>query len=163
MKKKLGIILFTLGIILSSFGLILGLKHLNPETTSDTKSDNQTEQSKTSVENENQGIKTEKCLDALCISDMSISKQAGIYSISATLRNTSSESVLDKAINLIFKDAANNEIKTTYYIIAIPAYEAIPLEIQFTEENKKLMEVNTYEIENASTEEYNQVKNNITN
>lgn len=116
------------------------------------------------IENKNnKELKKQKCHETLCIDDLIITKQAGIYAISASLKNISKTTIEDKAINLIFSDETGLSIKKTYYLLKVESEKEVPLEIHFTEAESNLMNVSNYKIEEATLNEYNLVKSTLDN
>ena len=124
----------------------------------------QKEENKDTIENKNnKELQKQKCNTLFCIEGLSIAKQAGIYSITASLKNTSKTNIEDTAFNLVFTSKDGQELKKTYYLLNVEIEKEMPLEIHFKEEDILLMDVNNYKIEEASLEEYNLAKSLLEN
>ena len=167
MKKNvmyifIGIIILIVGIGCIFLGFSLNTPSNDQTTTTNQSDSTLTEKNPDTIENPNNTeLQKEKCLNNICINDLVIINQAGIYSISATLNNNGTEDIIDQAITLVFPTTSEEKIRKTYYIIKLEAGKQLPLEIQFTIENEALMETADYTIENATQDEYNQIKSSI--
>lgn len=161
MKKNiLAIIILLVGVSCIIGGLVLTTTEKPKENKPPVEEKQETNPD--TIKNTNKELKKEKCLQNLCITDLEIAKQVGIYSITATLQNKG-ETITEQAIALVFKTTDGSEVRKIQHISKLEKNASVPLEIQFTIEEQELMETADYKLEAATQEEYNQIVNNIVN
>lgn len=161
MKKNILAII----ILLAGVGCVIaGLSLSNVEKPNENNPSTEVKEESTpdTIKNPNKELKNEKCLQNLCVTDLEIAKQVGIYSITATLQNKG-ETITEQAIALIFKTTDGSDVRKIHHISKLEKNASVPLEIQFTIEEQELMEASDYKLEAATQAEYNQIVNNIVN
>lgn len=163
-QKVVGIILLSIGICLIAFG---GYKlFLEPKPEKDSKNENQiTEDNKQDEvdkilnikRNPSENLAKTKCLDSLCIENLTVFQQDGIYYITADIKNTSNQIIEDKYITLVFTDKNSNQTKSIYYIKRINQQSNIPYEAQFAENKDILLTVTDYYVEESTEADKNTI------
>lgn len=150
-RKLIMIICLIAGIIFLGIGITMIVKPLQTDTLSSEEllekqvKDNDKKYGIT--RNYNQKIKNRKCTENICVDELNIIKQATIYAITGNIINETTEIISDQSINLIFTINEQKEIKKTIYITNIEPKSSIPLEIQFLENEKELLDATEYRIE----------------